>query len=60
MSKEKANLRIRIEDGKTYVSLNHGDWLVNNLNDLSEDMRLVLNVLCGMDEYDVTIDARKK
>ena len=59
MSKEKANLRIRIEDGKTYVSLNHGEWLVNNYNDFSEDMRLVLNVLCSMEEYDVTIDARK-
>lgn len=60
MQKPKSNLRIRIEDGKTYVSYNHGEWLTNNLNDLSEDMRLVLNVLCSMDEYDVTIDARKE
>ena len=59
MPKEKTNLRIRIEDGKTYVSLNYGDWLVNNLDDLSEDMKLILNVLCSMDKYDVTIDAKK-
>ena len=58
--KQKANLRIRIEDGKTYVSYNHGEWLVNNLSDLTEDMRLVLNVLCTMDEYDLTIDAKKE
>ena len=60
MIKEKINLRIRIKDGKTYVSQNHGEWLVNNYNDLSEDMRLVLNILCCMDEFDVTIDAKKE
>lgn len=58
--KAKADLRIRVEDGKTYVSYNHGEWLVNEWAELSEDMRLVLNVLCSMDEYDVTIDAKKK
>ena len=58
MRKEKSNLRIRIKDGKTYVSLNYGEWLVNTLDDLTEDMRLILNTLCRMDEYDVTIDAK--
>lgn len=58
--KEKVNLRIRIEDGKTYVSLNHGDWLVNKWNNLTDDMQTVLNVLCSMDEFDVTIDAKKE
>lgn len=58
--KEKANLRIRIENGKTYVSLNHGEWLVNCYDELTEDMRIILNVLCSMDKYDVTINARKE
>ena len=58
--KEKVNLRIRIEDGKTYVSLNHGDWLVNKWNNLTDDMQTVFNVLCSMDEFDVTIDAKKE
>lgn len=56
----KRNLRIRIENGKTYVSLNHGVWLVNNYDALTEDMRLILDVLCSMDKYDLTIDARKE
>lgn len=58
--KEKVNLRIRIEDGKTYVSLNHGEWLVNKWNELTEDMKIVLNVLCSMNQFDVTIDAKKE
>lgn len=57
--KEKVNLRIRVEEGKTYVSLNHGDWLTNKWNNLTEDIQLVLNVLCSMNEFDVTIDAKK-
>lgn len=57
--KEKVNLRIRVEKGKTYVSLNHGEWLANKWNNLTEDMQLVLNVLCSMNEFDVTIDAKK-
>ena len=57
--KEKVNLRIRVEEGKTYVSLNNGDWLTNKWNNLTEDMQLVLNVLCSMNEFDVTIDAKK-
>lgn len=60
MEKQKVNLRIRINDGKTYVSMNYGEWLVNNWNDLTEDMRLILNTLCRMDEFDVTIDAKKE
>lgn len=60
MKKEKQNLRIRIEDGKTYVSLNHGEWLVNKFDNLTDDMKLVLNVLCSMEEFDTTIDARKE
>ena len=58
--KEKANLKIRIADGKTYVSLNHGEWIVNTWDNLTDDMRLVLNVLCAMDKYDTTIDAKKE
>lgn len=57
--KEKVNLRIRVDEGKTYVSINNGEWLTNNLNNLTEDMRLVLNVLCSMNEFDVIIDAKK-
>lgn len=60
MEKRKLNLTIRIEDGMTYISQNHGEWLVNRWDDLTEDMRLVLNVLCRMDEFDVEIDAKKK
>lgn len=60
MEKQKINLRIRIDDGKTYVSQNYGEWLVNDFNSLTEDMRLVLRILCHMDEYDVTIDAQEK
>lgn len=56
--KQKANLRIRIEDGKTYVSYNHGEWIVNDFDSLTDDMRLVLKVLCTMDEYELTIDAK--
>ena len=58
--KEKANLTIRIEDGKTYVSYNHGEWITNDFDSLSDDMRVILNVLCSMNEYDLTIDAIKK
>ncbi len=60
MMKQKLNLRIRIKDGKTYVSQNHGDWIVNEWDKLTDDMRIVLNVLCRMDEFDVTIDAKKE
>ena len=59
-TKEKCNLRIRVDDGKTYVSLNYGDWLVNRFDSLTEDMQLVLNVLCNMDKFDTTIDAKKE
>lgn len=58
--KQKLNLRVRIKDGKTYVSQNYGDWIVNEWDKLTDDMRLVLNVLCRMDEFDVTIDAKKE
>lgn len=60
MEKQKITLQIRVKDGKTYVCQNHGEWLVNDWDDLSEDMRLVLNVLCRMDEFDVEIDAKKE
>lgn len=58
--KQKVNLRIRIDGGKTYVSLNHGDWIVNKWNNLTDDMQIVLNVLCNMEEFDVTIDAKRE
>ena len=58
--KQKLNLRIRIKDGKTYVSQNYGDWIVNNWDDLTDDMQLILNVLCRMEEFDVTIDAKRE
>lgn len=58
--KQKLNLRIRIKDGKTYVSQNNGEWIVNEWDSLTDDMRLVLNVLCRMNEFDVTIDAKNE
>lgn len=60
MMKQKLNLRIRIKDGKTYVSQNNGEWIVNEWDSLTDDMRLVLSVLCRMNEFDVTIDAKKE
>lgn len=58
--KEKVNLRIRIESGKVYVSLNYGQSFVNRWRDLTPDMRIVLDVLCQMDDYDVVIDAQRE
>ena len=58
--KQKLNLRIRIKDGKTYVSQNNGEWIVNEWDSLTDDMRLILSVLCRMDEFDVTIDAKNE
>ena len=58
--KEKSNLKIRINDGKVYTSYNCGEWLVSSYETLSDDMKLILKVLCSMDEYDVTIDAKKE
>lgn len=58
--KQKLNLRIRIKDGKTYVSQNNGEWIVNEWGSLTDDMRLILSVLCRMNEFDVTIDAKNE
>lgn len=42
------------------MSLNHGDWIVNKWNNLTDDMQIVLNVLCNMEEFDATIDAKRE
>lgn len=58
MERQKVKLKIRVEGGKTYVTTNGLDWITGYWDDLTDDMKLVLNTLCRMDEFDLTIDAK--